>query len=80
MFFPVVLVRIIFKFSLIKVYIQKKPQEVFYKKVVLKNFAKLTGKHLRQSLFFSKVVGLRPATLIKRHSGTGFFLLVLRNV
>ena len=25
------------------------------RKCVLKNFAKLTGKHLRQSLFFNKV-------------------------
>ena len=29
--------------------------EVFCKKDVLKNFAKFTGKHLRQSLFFNKV-------------------------
>ena len=27
---------------------------------VLKNFAKFTGKHLCQSLFFNKVAGLRP--------------------
>ena len=26
----------------------------------LKNFAKLIGKHLCQSLFFNKVAGLRP--------------------
>ena len=31
---------------------------VFYKKGVLKNFAKFTGKHLRQSLIFNKVAGL----------------------
>ena len=36
------------------------------KKVVLKNFAKFTGKHLCQSLFFNKVAGLRPATLFKK--------------
>ena len=29
---------------------------------VLKNFSKLTGKHLGQSLFFNKVAGLSPAT------------------
>ena len=29
-------------------------QEMFYKKGVLKNFAKFTGKHLCQSLFFMK--------------------------
>ena len=38
---------------------QKQPPEVFYKKGVLKNFAKFTGKHLCQSLFFNKVAGLR---------------------
>ena len=29
-------------------------QEVFYKRGVLKNFAKFTGKHLCQSLFIKK--------------------------
>ena len=37
-----------------------------FKKCVLRNFAKFTGKHLCQSLFFSKVAGLRPATLFKK--------------
>ena len=32
--------------------------EVFCKKGVLRNFVKLTGKHLCQSLFFNKVAGL----------------------
>ena len=40
--------------------------EVFCKKGVLRNFAKFTGKYLCQSLFFNKVVGLRPATLLKK--------------
>ena len=35
-------------------------------KGVLKNFAKFTGKHLCQSLFFNKVSGLRPGTLFKK--------------
>ena len=30
------------------------------KKCVLRNFAKFTGKHLFQGLFFNKVVGLSP--------------------
>ena len=34
--------------------------EVFCKNGVLKNFAKFTGKHLCQILFFNKVAGLRP--------------------
>ena len=33
-------------------------QDVFCKKGVLKNFTKFTGKHLCQSLFFNKVLGL----------------------
>ena len=33
---------------------------------VLRNFAKFTGKHQCQSLFFSKVASLRPATLLKK--------------
>ena len=40
--------------------------EVFCKKAVLRNFTKFTRKHLCQSLFFNKVAGLRPATLLKR--------------
>ena len=32
-------------------------------KGVLRNFAKFTGKHLCQGLFFDKVASLRPATL-----------------
>ena len=38
----------------------------FVRKGVLRNFAKFTGKHLHQSLFFNKVAGLRPATLLKK--------------
>ena len=44
---------------------RKQPPEVFYKKCVLKNFTKFTGKHLCQSLFFNEVTVLRPATLSK---------------
>ena len=52
---------------LIHVYkIQKQPPEVVYKKCVLENFAKFTGKHLCQSVFFNKVACLRPATLLKK--------------
>ena len=37
---------------------QKQPPKVFCKKGVLKNFAKFTGEHLCQSLFFDKVADL----------------------
>ena len=36
------------------------------RKGALRNFAKFTGKHLCQTLFFNKVVGFRPATLLKK--------------
>ena len=51
----------------------------FIKKGVFRNFTKFRGKHLRQSLFFNKVAGLRTATLLKRGSGTSAFLWILRN-
>ena len=41
-------------------------QRYAVRKGVLRNFAKFTGKHLRQSFFFSKVAGLRLATLLKK--------------
>ena len=40
--------------------------EVFSKKGVLKHFAKFTGKHLWQRIFFNKVAGLRPATFLEK--------------
>ena len=40
--------------------------EMFCRKGVLRNFAKFTRKRLCQSLFFRKVTGLRPATLLKK--------------
>ena len=39
---------------------------VFCKKGVLRNFTKFTGKHLCQNIFFNKVAGLKPATLLKK--------------
>ena len=36
------------------------------KKGVLKNFPKFTGKRLSHSHFLNKVIGLRPATLLKK--------------
>ena len=48
-----------------KSYSQKRLPDVFYKKGVLKNFAKFIGKHLCQSLSFNKFAGRRPAALLK---------------
>ena len=41
-------------------------QRCSMRKGLLRNFAKFTGKHLRQSLFLNKVAGLRPATLLNK--------------
>ena len=48
--------------------------EVFCTTGILKNLAKLTVKHLCQSLFFNKVADLRPA----KHSGTGVFSRIFK--
>ena len=45
------------------------------RKGVLRIFAKFTGKYMRQSLFFNKVAGLRPATLSKKKLWHRFFLV-----
>ena len=42
------------------------------KKIVLRNFARLTGNHLCQTLFFNKVAD-QPTTLLGKDSGTGIF-------
>ena len=41
-------------------------QNSFARKGVLRNFAKFTGKHLRQVLFCNKVAGPEPAILLKK--------------
>ena len=47
--------------------------EVFCRKGVLRNFEKFTRKHLRQSLLFNKVAGLRTVTLVKKRFGDRCF-------
>ena len=44
----------------------KQPPKMFCKKGVLRNFAKFTGKHVCQNLFFKKVAGLSPAALLQK--------------
>ena len=46
---------------------------MFCKKGAPKNVAKFTGRHMCQSFSINKVEGLRPATLLKKDSGTGVF-------
>ena len=51
---------------LISEMIKSSHPELFCKKGVLKNLTKFKGKRLRKSLFFNKVAGLRPETLLKK--------------
>ena len=46
--------------------IKSSHQRCSVKKGFLRNFAKFPGKQLCKSLFFIKVAGLRPATLLKK--------------
>ena len=54
----------IYLVSIIYLFRSSRPK-VYCKKGVLGKFAKFTGKHLCQTLFFNKVADLRPATLLK---------------
>ena len=47
-------------FYVIFVTLRSSRSQILFKTGVLKNFTKLTGKHLCQSLSFNKVVGFRP--------------------
>ena len=49
--------------------------EMLCKKGVIRNFAKFTGKQPSQRLFFNKVTGLRPVTLLKKSLWHRFFLV-----
>ena len=53
-------------FANISIPFKSSHQRCSMKKGVLRNFTKFTEKHLCQSLFFNKVAGLRPATLLKK--------------
>ena len=43
------------------------------RKGILRDLTKFTRKHLCQSLFFNKVAGLRPATLLKKRLWHRYF-------
>ena len=49
------------------------------KKSAIKTFALITRKHLCWSLFLIVLQTFRPATLLKKDSNTGAFLLLIRN-
>ena len=60
-------------------YIRSSHRKCSVTKGVLRKFEKFTGKHLCKSFFLNKVIGLRPATLLKRDSGAGVFLWIFRS-
>ena len=45
--------------------------QMFFKTGVRKNFAKFTGKHLCQSLYFNKVAGLKRLQWLLLYSNSG---------
>ena len=57
--------------------IQKQPSEVFFKKGVLKTFAKFAGKQLCQSLYFNKFTG---CNFTKKEALTQFFSCEFREI
>ena len=48
-------------------------QRCSIEKAILKNFSIFTGKHLRWTLFFNRVAGLKPATVLKETPTKMFF-------
>ena len=47
--------------------------KVFYKHELLKKFVKFTGKDLRRSIFYNKIVCWRPATLFTKDTASQMF-------
>ena len=60
--------------------IKKQSPEVFYKKGVLRNFAKFTEKYLCQRLFFNKVADLKSTILLKKSLWHSCFPVNFANV
>ena len=56
--------------TVVGIIVRSSRSEVFCNKDVLRNFAKFTGNHLCQSLFFNKVAGLRPEACNFTEKGT----------
>ena len=57
---------------------QKQPSEVLYKKAVLKNFAKFTGKHLCQSFFSVNFEKFLRTPFLQNTSGGCFKMWLLK--
>ena len=57
-----------------------RPELVYKKKGILKNFAKFIGQHLCWSLLFNKVANWRLVTLLKRDSSTSVALRILQSI
>ena len=53
--------------------------DTFYKKGILKSFAKFKENHMCRSLIFIKVAGGKATTLLKRYPDMGVFLSILWN-
>ena len=60
--------------------IEKQPLEVLYEKGVFESSGKFNGKHVRLSLSFNKISGLRPATLLKTNKQELYFFTWFYNI
>ena len=60
--------------------IEKQPLEVLYEKGVFESSGKFNGKHVRLSLSFNKISGLRPATLLKTNKQELYFFIWFYNI
>ena len=63
-----------FSFTLCTWRVRSSRLEEIFKKGVLKNFRKFTGKHLHRGLFCNKAPGWAPATSLNTESDRGAFL------
>ena len=61
-----------------KIIFSSSQRRCFVLKGVLRNFEKVTGKHLCQSLFYNKVAGWGLQLYQKRDSATGVFSWILQ--
>ena len=53
--------------------------QIFFKVGVFRSYAIFAGKYLRWSLFLITFQSFSPATLLKKNSNKGVFLLILQN-
>ena len=69
--------QILFSAFSVKQSLRSRHRRCFVRTGILRNFAKLTRKHLCQCLIFDRVPGLRPVTLLKKRLWNSRFPLAI---